>query len=98
MIEGILEQWEKDVYQGGTYRLGLSGASFQDISTFKEELKQIRGLSDVQTRSFQSGIALLEVKYRGPLEELVEKINQLKNSNMEIVGFQANTVDIKICR
>jgi hypothetical protein len=38
----------------------------------------------------------LEVKYRGPLEELVEKINQMKKSNMKIVGFQANTVDMKI--
>ncbi|MES0363261.1 MAG: hypothetical protein ABUK14_04850 [Desulfobacteria bacterium] len=63
---------------------------------FKEGLQQIRGLSDVQTRRFQSGIALLEVKYQGPLEELVEKINEMKKSNMKIVGFQANTVDMKI--
>jgi hypothetical protein len=96
MIADILEQWRKDVFQAGTYQLNLTGASFGDISSFKEELQQIRGLSDVQTRSFQSGIALLEVKYQGPLEELVEKINQTKKSNMEIVGFQANTVEIKI--
>jgi hypothetical protein len=29
-------------------------------------------------------------------EELVEKINQTKKANMEIVGFQAHTVDIKM--
>ncbi|MBW2566453.1 MAG: hypothetical protein JRE24_06140 [Deltaproteobacteria bacterium] len=96
MIAGILEQWRKDVFQAGTYQLNLTGASFEDISMFKEGLQQIRGLSDVQTRSFQSGIALLEVKYQGPLEELVEKINKMKKSNMKIVGFQANTVDMKI--
>jgi len=28
--------------------------------------------------------------------EAVEKINQTKKANMEIVGFQANTVDLKI--
>ncbi|MBW1742918.1 MAG: hypothetical protein JRJ47_05750 [Deltaproteobacteria bacterium] len=96
MIAVILEQWRKDVYQAGSYQLSLTGASFEDISSFKKDLREIRGLSDVQTRSFQSGIALLEVKYQGPLEELVEKINQTKKTNMEIVGFQANTVDIKI--
>jgi hypothetical protein len=96
MIGVILEQWRKDVYQAGSYQLSLTGATFQDISSFKKDLKEIRGLRDVQTRSFQSGIALLEVKYQGPLEELVEKINQTKKANMEIVGFQANTVDIKI--
>ena len=97
MIAVILEQWRKDVYQAGSYQLSLTGASFQDISSFKKDLRQIRGLTDVQTRSFQSGIALLEVKYQGPLEELVEKISQTKSPHMEIVGFQANTVDIKIC-
>jgi hypothetical protein len=96
MIAVILEQWRKDVYQAGSYQLSLTGASFEDISSFKRDLREIRGLSDVQTRSFQSGIALLEVRYQGPLEELVEKINQTKKPNMEIVGFQANTVDIKI--
>ena len=97
MIAVILEQWRKDVYQAGSYQLSLTGASFQDISSFKKDLREIRGLTDVQTRSFQSGIALLEIKYQGPLEELVEKISQKKSPHMEIVGFQANTVDIKIC-
>jgi hypothetical protein len=96
MVEGILEQWRKDVFQAGSYQLNLSDASFKDISMFREGLQQIRGLSDVQLRSFQSGIALLEVKYRGPLEELVEKISNMNNPSMEIVGFQSNTVDIKV--
>jgi hypothetical protein len=96
MIEGILEQWRKDVFQAGSYQLNLTGASFKDISMFKEGLQQIRGLSDVQLRSFQSRIALLEVKYQGPLEELVEKINAMNNPSMEIVGFQSNTVDLKV--
>ena len=96
MIAVILEQWRKDVYQAGSYQLSLTGASFRDISSFKKDLREIRGLTDVQTRSFQSGIALLEVKYQGPLEELVEKISQAKNPHLEIVGFQANTVDIRI--
>jgi hypothetical protein len=96
MIEGILEQWRKDVFQAGSYQLNLTGASFDDISLFKQALKEIRGLSDVQLRSFQSGIALLEVKYQGPLEQLVEKINDISTVSMDIVGFQSNTVDLKI--
>ena len=96
MIEGILEQWRKDVFQAGSYQLNLTNASFKDVSMFKERLQQIRGLSDVQLRSFQSGIALLGLKYQGPLEELVEKINDMNNPSMEIVGFQSNTVDIKV--
>jgi hypothetical protein len=96
MIKGILEQWRKDVFQAGSYQLNLTGASFQDISMFKEGLQQIRGLGDVQLRSFQSGIALLEVKYQGPLEELVEKINNMRSPSIAIAGFQSNTVDLKV--
>jgi len=95
MIEGILKQWRKDVYQAGTYELSVSGASFSDLSRFKQGLTKIRGLRDVKTRSFRSGHALLEVKYQGPLEELAQKISRMKNPCPEIVGLQSNSLEIK---
>lgn len=96
MITGILGQWSKDVYQIASYQLNLSGASFKDVSQLKKGLKKIRGFGGVQTRSFQSGIALLEVKYKGSLEELAEKISELNAPAMEIVGIQSNTIEMKI--
>jgi hypothetical protein len=95
MISGILNQWRKDVYQAGTYELSVSGASYRDLSKFKQGLTEIRGLSDVKTRSFRSGHGLLEVKYQGPLEELAQKISEMKNPSSEIVGLQSNSLEIK---
>jgi len=95
MITGILKQWRKDVFQAGTYQLNISKASFSNLSKFKQGLLKIRGLREIQTRSFQSGHALLEVKYQGPLEQLAEKISQMKHLSVEIVGLQSNSLDLK---
>ena len=96
MIEvGILDQWRKDVFQAGGYQLDISGVSFILLSKLKEKLRNLRGLSDVQVRSFQSGHALLEVRYQGALEELAEKISLMKTPSFEIVGFQANALEMK---
>jgi hypothetical protein len=98
MISGILGQWSKDVYQIASYQLNLSGASFQDVSQLKKGLKEIRGFGGVQTRSFQSGIALLDVKYKGTLEELAEKVSEMSAPALEIVGMQSNTIDLKVSK
>ena len=96
MVAGILDQWRKDVFQVGSYQVEVSGISFNDLTRFKEALKKVRGVGDVQVRNFQSGHALVEVKYQGPLQELAEKIGSLKNPTPEIKGLQSNTVKIGI--
>jgi nucleotide-binding universal stress UspA family protein len=96
MIAGILQQWRKDVFQAGTYQLNISKATFNKLSKFKQGLLKIRGLQDIQTRSYQSGHALLEIKYQGPLEQLAEKISQMKDLSVEVVGLQSNSLDLKL--
>jgi len=96
MTAGILEQWRRDVFQAGSYQLEIAGISFNDLSKFKEGLKKIRGVSDVQVRSFQSGHASLAVKYQGPAQELAEKIGAMKSPRSEIKGLQANTIEVGI--
>lgn len=96
MITGILEQWRKDVFQAGSFQLSLSKISFRDLSRFKEGLQKIRGIGGLQVRSFQSGHALLEVKFQGSVEELAEKISAIKSPSIEITGLQSNTIEITV--
>ncbi len=98
MVAGILDKWRKDVYQIGTFQLSLSGASFKDISEIKKGLENIRGLGGVQIRDFQSGNALLDVKYKGTLEELAEKVGQIKAPALKVIGFKSNTLELKIAK
>lgn len=95
MLAGIFEQWRHDVFQAGSYHLNLSKISFKGLSRLKEDLRKIRGIVDIRLRSFQSGHAILEVEYKGPLGELAEKIGGLREPPLEITGMQANTIDIQ---
>ena len=96
MVAGITEQWRKDVFQSGTYELNLSKISFARLSKLKARLLKIRGVRDVQVRSFQSGYSTLEVRYQGPVEQLAEKISAIKNPSVEITGMQSNTIDMRV--
>lgn len=95
MVAGILEQWRQDIFNASSYQLKIEKASFSDLNLFKKGLIKIRGLNDAQVRSFHSGHALMEVKYEGPLEELAEKIAAMKAPAFEILGLQANILEIK---
>jgi hypothetical protein len=94
MMSGILEQWRKDVYQAGSFQLNISKISFSDLSRFKKNLRTIRGVQDIQVRSFQSGHAMLAVRYQGTLEELANKIDAMKSPSPVITGLRSNTVEI----
>jgi len=96
MVASILEQWRKDVFQAGSYQLDISNISFNKLTKLKNGLKKIRGVSSIQVRSFQSGHALLEVKFKGSVEELAEKISSIKKPSMKITGMQSNTIEMKL--
>ncbi|MBN2124318.1 MAG: hypothetical protein JW821_08490 [Deltaproteobacteria bacterium] len=96
MVDGILGQWRKDVFQAGSYHLDLSGVSFDDLSRVKKALGDMRGVGEVRVRDFQSGRALLEVQYKGALEELAKKIGGLKSPALEVTALRANTLEMRV--
>lgn len=96
MIAGILDKWGKDGSQVTRYELNVSNARFKDISAMKSELENLAGLASVQTSSFRLNVARLEVSYKGSLEDLVDKISQIKSPALEIISFQSNTIDVMI--
>jgi hypothetical protein len=95
MVGGILDQWRKDVYQAAALTLNITKVSFSQLNTLTAALKEIRGVSKVQTRSFQGGTAALEVAYQGSATDLAGKIGELEGSKFEVTGVQANTIDLK---
>jgi hypothetical protein len=96
MISGILNRWSSDVYQAATYELNVAGASYRDVTALKKALKDIRGFGGVNTRKFQKGMAVLEIRYKGSLEELADAVSGLDRPPLEITGMRANTLDITI--
>jgi hypothetical protein len=95
MTDKMMPMGKRDDLKAGAYELNISGISFNSLSKFKKALRNISGLSDMHVRSFQSGHALMEVKYGGLLEGLAEKINQMENPYLQIIGLQSGSLDIR---
>lgn len=95
MTDKMLPGGKGDDLKAGTYELNISGVSFNSLSRFKKKLRNISGLSEMHVRSFQSGHALVEVRYAGMLEDLAEKINQMNNPYLHITGLQSGSLDIR---
>ncbi len=95
MMDKMLPEGKEDDLRAGTYELNISGVSFNSLSIFKKKLRNISGLSEMHVRSFQSGHALMEVKYGGMIEDLADKINQMENPYLQIIGLQPGSLDIR---
>lgn len=96
MTGAILEQQKNDISQASTYELNISRISFSALSNIGQALKDIKGLDQVEIRSFQEGHAVLDVRYRGPAKELAEKISRMKDIPLEITGLQSRSIDIRL--
>jgi len=94
MTDKMLREGKGKDLTEGTYELNMSGISFNGLSRFKTALGNIPGLSDMHVRSFQSGHARMEVRYEGMLEDLADKINQMKDPYLQIIGLQSGSIDI----
>jgi hypothetical protein len=95
MAAAILDQWRKDVYQAAALTLNITKVSFSQLNTLSAALKDLRGVSKVQTRSFQGSTAALEVAFQGSASELAGKIGEIEGSKFEVTGIQANTIDLR---
>ncbi|MBW2604886.1 MAG: hypothetical protein JRE28_11330 [Deltaproteobacteria bacterium] len=95
MTDKMLPVIKGDALKAETYELNISGVSFNSLSKFKKKLRNISGLSEMHVRSFQSGHALMEVKYDGVIEDLADKINRMGNPYLQIIGLQSGSLDIR---
>ncbi|MBN1277589.1 MAG: hypothetical protein JXA35_08860 [Deltaproteobacteria bacterium] len=95
MTEMLLAREVVNISQGGVYELNISDVSFSSLSKFKKSLETVSGLTDMKVRNFQSGKALVEVRYEGPPDELAEKLSRIKSPALKIVGMQSESLEIK---
>jgi len=95
MVAGIMEQWSKDVYDSATYTLDVDRVNFSQLNQLIAGLKELRGVGQVRTRSFQGGTADLEVSFQGSANDLAGRLADLATPPVEVTGLQANTIELR---
>ncbi len=101
LIPKILEQWRKDVQVAVTVQLVLSNVSFKQLKRFKDVLKaEVRGVKEVYQRSFQAGIAKLDVEIQSTTEALADELDSKEFAGLafEITGMSENRIDLSLTK
>jgi hypothetical protein len=99
LIEQILTRWSEKATTSGEVRLVISEVKFNQLVQFEKALKtQISGVEAVHQRSFEAGVATIDVQAKIDAQQLAEELatKKFEGFNVEVTGFTANRVDLKL--
>lgn len=91
--------WIKEKTQGGRIELVLKNVSFGDLLKFRRILaNEVKGVREVQQKSYSGGVALLEVTSKDPTDRLAESIfgTQFDGFELEVEDITATTMVLSL--
>ncbi len=98
--EKILKVWQQDVYSGTQVQLQVMNiSSFSQLNLFKNSLRYyVRGVQNVNQRSFEAGTALFDIDIKGNAEQMAGELDakEIEGLKLQVVGLTANRVTVKI--
>ncbi len=97
LIAQIAKRWSADIVGGASVQLTINNIDFSQLASFKKALREIKGVQDIQQRSFAAKSAVLDVDYRADAERLAEELaaTDFGTFTLEIVGLTANRVEMR---
>ncbi|MBI5893359.1 MAG: hypothetical protein HZB79_06885 [Deltaproteobacteria bacterium] len=101
IIEQITQKWSSEVTTGGIIQMTVKGAAYSDLTKFKNLLQQrVRGIKSIYQRSFEGGVAVLDIEAKGNAQSLADEISTKDFSPLRInvTGASSNTIEVSIGR
>ncbi len=99
MIDQIVTKWSGEVGGGGIIQVTVRGiGDFKELVRFKEAIKtQVRGVQSVYQRSFEGGVAVLDVEMKGTGQTLADEI-AVKDYGfpVSVEGTTSRTIEVRI--
>ena len=99
LIEQIAERWNQDVSSGALIQLEIKGvASYSRLVIFKEKIKQIRGVTGLYQRSYQAGVAILDLKATKGAQALADEIVGIDYGgfSVDVTEVSQNRIQLKM--
>jgi hypothetical protein len=100
LVEQISERWNSDLAGGGMIQLVVADVhSYQHLVRFKEMIqKQVRGVSGLYQRNFDSGVATIDITTSTTTQNLADELVALDYGEfaIDITGITQNTIDMKM--
>ena len=79
-------------------QLVISGLAFDQLVQLKEVLKNLSGVDSVYLRSFDSGVAVIELHSQNDTQRLVEELvsKPLNQFSLDVTSFTPNRINIEM--
>lgn len=94
----ILDRWAKELGGDNSVQLVVSGLSLPQVGAFKDVLRtQVRGVKDLQQRSYVANTATLDVELKGTAQTLADDLprKDFGTFRVEITGMTSNHLDLR---
>ena len=91
--------WVKDRNEGSRVEIVVRNISFGNLLAFRQALgTRVKGVKQVNQRSFSDGVALLEVQSKDPIERLAESLYNTKfeKFTVDIENVQSNRMTVSV--
>jgi hypothetical protein len=102
LIEQITAKWTGEVSGGQLVQLTIRGlAGMKDLVKVKEFLQsQVRGVQSVIQRSFEGGVAVLEVDAKSSAQQIGDELakKEFPGLDLDVTGATANTLEVMATR
>lgn len=95
----VLNRWTQEASGGSSVQLVVHGLSLRQLTQFEAVLKtHIRGVKDIQRRSFERNIAVLEVDVAATGQALADELSHraLGGFDVEVITFSPHRLDLRI--
>ena len=99
LIEQIADQWNQDVSSGELIQLSIEGVvSYNRLVVFKEKIKQVRGVIGLYQRSYDAGLAILDLKTTKGSQTLADEIAIIDYGDfkVDVTGVSQNRIQLKM--
>ncbi|MEW6544370.1 MAG: flagellar assembly protein T N-terminal domain-containing protein [Nitrospirota bacterium] len=102
LIEQILARWTGETSGGQLVQVTIRGLTgMKDLVKVKDFLQsQVRGVQSVIQRSFEGGVAVLEVDARTTAQQIGDELatKDVPGLDLDVTGATANTLDVVATR
>ncbi len=99
LIDQILAKWTGETSGGQLAQITINGlGSMKELVKIKEFLKsQVRGVQNVIQRSYEGGVAVLEVDAKGTAQSIGDELakKDFPGFDLDVTSATANTLEIK---
>jgi hypothetical protein len=99
LMDQILAKWTGETSGGQLTQITINGlGNMKELVKIKEFLKSnVRGVQNVIQRSYEGGVAVLEVDAKGTAQSIGDELakKDFPGFDLDVTGASANTIEIK---